>query len=133
MLLFKKFLIEKILSGEKIETRRLWEKARVKLNSIQSVQPDLRSSFKKEPPVCYVKIKSLHRELLSDITPEGVIHEGFPDGDVKKFIAGFKEINAKKVKTNGLLPEGISLEDWNPNLFVVGFGLWQPDNFQRLL
>lgn len=96
MLLFKPFLIEKILTGEKTETRRLWTNCRVKVGSIHLVHPNLRASFKQEPPACKVKILSVRQEYLGAITPDAVRREGFPDGDVKRFIDGFQEINAKK-------------------------------------
>jgi hypothetical protein len=120
-MLFKKFLIEKILSGEKTETRRLWARPMALVGSIHNVQPDLRSSFKKIPPPCRIKILRVYPERLSLITPESVKREGFPDGDVEKFIAGFKDINAQKAKAKGLVPEGVSWNDWDPVPYVVKF------------
>jgi len=132
MTLFKKFLIEKILKGEKTETRRLWAECHAKPGSIQVVQPDLRSQLKGLAPACKIKILSVKRERLFDITPESVVREGFPDGDVKKFIAGFKDINGQKMKRKGLVPEGVSWNDWNPELFVITFKLYHERKLQKL-
>ena len=131
MLLFKPFLIEEILAGRKTETRWLWPHgARVTLYSVQSVQPDLRSNFQKAPPACHVKIGYLYQELLGEITPESVRKEGFADGNVPGFIKGWKGINAKKA------PSEITLESWNPEVWVVGFALYvqpKPIVFQKLI
>jgi hypothetical protein len=132
MMLFKRFLIDAILAGEKTETRRIWAKCRVKVGSIHQVQPDLRSSFQKAPPPCRIKILSTHLERLFDITAESVRHEGFPSGNVHEFIAGFKDINGQKAKIKNLVPDGVSWNDWNPELWVIRFKIYHESKTQKL-
>lgn len=132
MLLFKRFLIDAILAGEKTETRRLWDRPRVVVGSIHDIQPDLRSSFKKIPPACRIKILSVYPERLSQISTDAVKREGFPDGDVQKFISGFKDINAQKMKAKGLVPEGVSWNAWDPELWVVKFKVHREKPQSRL-
>ena len=114
MILFKTFLLAEIKRGRKTETRRLWEKCRVKPGSIHWACHKL---FQNEPD-CLVKVISVHKEHLLDITPEAVMREGFPDGNVQGFVDGFKQINAKKVAD-----PGVSYNAWNPELWVVRFKL----------
>lgn len=133
MLLFKRFLIEKILSGEKTETRRLWDKPRVKVGTVHQIQPDLKSSFDKVPPPCKIKILAVYRERLSRITSQSVKHEGFPDGSVANFITKFKDINAQKAKVKGLVPAGVSWNDWDPDLYVVRFRVYKEHTVQTTI
>jgi hypothetical protein len=56
------------------------------------------SELQASAPACYVKIQRIWQEHLFDITPDGVRREGFPDGNVEKFIARFKDINAQKAR-----------------------------------
>jgi hypothetical protein len=115
MILMKDYLIEEVKAGHKTETRRLWARSRVLPGSVHWICHKL---FQTEPD-CRVKILSVHTEKLRDITPDGVRAEGFAHGDVKLFLKGFREINAKKSGKHG--------PRWNPDLFVVRFELYEPE------
>ena len=72
MLLFQPEHIEKNINGEKTESRRLWEKQRVKEGSLQQQKKKI---FTKEH-FGYLRIEKVHQELLLDITEEGAKREG---------------------------------------------------------
>jgi len=101
MLLFKPYHIPLIQNGEKDVSRRMWEKARVKIGSEQLIKTKI---FTKENHG-RILIKALHQESLLDITEEGARREG---GYTREgYLKLFREIYPGA-------PE-------NPVLWVVGF------------
>jgi len=139
MILFKSFLIEQILAGNKKETRR-----KVKTKEGKIVKPRWKPGsihwavhkyYQKEPD-CKIKIHSVHMECLRDITPENVKNEGFPDGNVENFIKGYyaieNKIKLEEKKLDSILAK-ISLPgDYNPRVWVIKFEIAKQDKFLPL-
>ena len=86
MILFKLFHVEPILSGRKIQTRRLWAKARVKVGSVHWAQTSFRSSSR----FARVEVTGLRRERLGDILQADAEREGY--STVAEYFAVFKAI-----------------------------------------
>lgn len=101
MLLFKPVHIQMIQNGIKVETRRLWEKCRVKVDSTQLIKTQI---FTKEN-FGRVAIMYCRQELLLEITEEGARREGNYTRD--EYLKLWTEINPKS-------PD-------NPLVWVVGF------------
>ena len=101
MLLFKPYHIPMIQSGEKCESRRMWEKARVKIGSDQLIKTKIftKDNFGK------VNIMKLVHEPLLNITEEGAKREGNYTRD--EYLKLFHEIYPDA-------PE-------NPMVWVIGF------------
>ncbi len=100
-MLFKPEHIPLIIIGEKTESRRMWEKARVNVGSFQQVKDKI---FTKEH-FGYIEILSISKEHLLDITEEGAKREG--NYSRENYIALFYKI----------YPDAGE----NPELFVISF------------
>lgn len=116
-MLFKAFLIEKILRRQKTKTRRLVKKKESGEDRPCQYKPGHlyfidRKRFQKDHDG-RIKVIQVTREILSAITKEDVIAEGFEHGNVQLFIEGFKEINKLSM-------------DANPDVWVIEFELVNP-------
>jgi hypothetical protein len=100
-MLFKPYLVEAILRGDKTETRRLWKRCMVKVNGVYDAQTNFsnRSTFAK------IRITYVRRERLGNINGDDLRKEGCSsieefmkiwgdiygtwDADVRVFVIGF--------------------------------------------
>ena len=75
-MIFRPELVEKILAGEKTETRRPVKvgetECRYKVDKIYAVQPG-----RNDAGVAKIKVLAVEREILAQITDEGAKREGF--------------------------------------------------------
>ena len=92
MLLFKEEHVEPILSGRKIETRRMWGSWRANVRSVHLAKTKMlsREHFAK------LYIFDRWEERLGDISEESVRNEGY--NSKEEYLKKFAEINAKKIK-----------------------------------
>ena len=92
MLLFKPEHKDLILSGRKIESRRLWKTWRVNVRSIQ------KAKLKMLSPEFFAKLYIYDRwvERLGDISDESVHNEGYDSREA--YFAALAEINKKQLK-----------------------------------
>jgi hypothetical protein len=130
-MLFNKELVEKILSGKKVETRRAWKRCMVREDRVYAAKTDYRNDsifaylyikyvrrerlmdmmvlYGKDSHRCikfaYLYIKYVRRERLMDMGDDGAIREGFSS------LQEFKDV---WVKCYG---------SWNPDeeVYVIGF------------
>ena len=100
MLLFKQKFIEKIKSGTKIQTIRLWRYCRMK--------PGQRSYV---PGVGYICIDSIERVELAQLTDDDAVLDGFPTADLLREeiytlygIDALKKLRAYKIQFSVLPP-----------------------------
>ncbi len=102
-MIFTKEHIEKIREGKKTETRRIWKHPHVKVGKVYGIRTDRFKPVPSDAP--RIKIQSISRELLRDITFEGAIKEGCQS------LGDFMDI---WIKLHG---------SWNPNqeIYVVKF------------
>ena len=70
MLLFKKKFIEAIRNGEKVQTIRLWKHRKMRAGQRSYV-----------PTVGYIRIDSVERVELDQLTDADAIPDGFPSAD----------------------------------------------------
>ena len=70
MLLFKKKFIEQIRSGEKMQTVRLWKHRRMRAGQRSFIAD-----------VGYIRIDSVERVELVELTDDDAIPDGFPSAD----------------------------------------------------
>ncbi len=96
MILFKEESKEKILSGLKWQTRKLWDRPRAKEGSEHLIY--LRPPMTGEKPFARILIKRVWRQRLGDMTAEEARAEGYPT--IKAFLEQFQKINSRKVKGN---------------------------------
>lgn len=90
MLPFKKEFVPMILSGQKTETRRMWDVQRVRENSIHECKCE--GWF--GPPFARIRVDMVWKEKLSQMSDESAIREGFED--VMHFVAEFVRINSRR-------------------------------------
>ena len=102
MILFKPAHVPMILDGTKTQTRRLWEKARVRVGAIHQARTQLFNG----DPFARLRITALRREPLSEVTEKDVKREGYPDR--ASYFAAFHRIN----RTD---------PDTDPKVWVVDF------------
>lgn len=79
LLMFSEKHLEQVLSGEKTQTRRLWDDARVTVGkSYRAVQKDVPGAMftPREEAPAYVLIRDVRREPLGDISAEDADAEG---------------------------------------------------------
>ncbi len=105
-MLFNKALVDKILSGRKVETRRVWKRCMVKENRVYAAKTD----YSKDSTFAYIYIKYIRKERLSDIDEYGAMLEGFSSLDE------FKDV---WIKCYG---------SWDPmqEVYVIGFTTLAP-------
>jgi hypothetical protein len=117
-MLFKTFLIPKILKKIKTETRRLvkYDSDGEKIPCRYKVghQYYVDHKYYQKDHDGRIKVLQVREERISQITPAGVKSEGFESGNVGQFIAGFKEINKEKEITEA-----------DPLVWVITFDLMQ--------
>jgi hypothetical protein len=75
-MMFKKALIDKILSGEKTATRRVRQQAKV--GDVLNLMAN--KDYSKETGI-YIEITRVYPQRLGDMTDEDAKKEGFPDLD----------------------------------------------------
>ena len=78
-MLFKRYLLEKILSGEKTQTRRPIKRKKGRAIWEVGKQVGVRNGYK--PFVAYVTIKRRYRQKLGQITDKDARKEGFANVD----------------------------------------------------
>lgn len=76
MLLFKPEHVEPILAGRKTQTRRTWDKPRVKVGGVYQARTSMFG-----PPFARLRVTGLRRERLGDISSEDVRAEGYETRD----------------------------------------------------
>ena len=94
MILFKPESKEKILSGKKWQTRKLWDRPRAKEGSEHLIY--LRPPFTGEKPFARILIKRVWRQRLGDMSEDDARAEGFDS--VEAFLQQFKAINSRKIR-----------------------------------
>jgi len=92
MLLFKPRHVAPILSGRKIETRRLWRFWRANVGSIQKAKTVM---FSKDY-FALLEILERWKERLGDISDQSIYNEGYDSRD--EYFASLAEINARALK-----------------------------------
>jgi len=100
-MLFNRSLMDKILSGRKVETRRIWKRCMVKENRIYAARTD----YSKDSVFAYIYIKYVRRERLCDMDDHSAMLEGFSSLDEFKYVW---------IRCYG---------SWNPmqEVYVIGF------------
>lgn len=104
-MIFTEENIELIRQGKKTETRRIWKKPHVKIGKIYQCRV---SRYQKTPDDSpEIKILSMHKEKLKDITLDAIQREGFECTDTVHFINLW-------IKLHG---------EWNPDqeVWVIDF------------
>ena len=96
MILFKEYFKEKILTGHKWQTRRLWDRPRAKEGSEQLFY--LRPPMTGERPFARARITRVWQERLGEMTEADAKAEG--SESVEDFLRIFRQINEKKIKGN---------------------------------
>jgi len=91
--MFSEEHLEQVISGEKTQTRRLWDTPRLKPgNSYRAVTNESGSLFTpREEAPAYVLVKDVYQEPLGDITEKDANAEG--GYTRKEFIQIWEEIN----------------------------------------
>ncbi len=104
MLLFKPRHVAPILSGRKIETRRLWRSWRANVSSIQKAKTMLLSKD------CFALLEIIERweERLGDISDQRIYNEGYDSRD--EYFASVGEINARALKKNAIPLEDLQVK-----------------------
>ena len=103
VLLFKPVHVTPILNGTKIQTRRLWERSRVRVGKVHQARTEMFGA-----PFAHLLIEAVRNEKLSSITDKDVKREGYEDR--AGFIKAFHRIN----RTDS---------DVDPMVWVVDFSL----------
>ncbi|MEM1941933.1 MAG: ASCH domain-containing protein [Candidatus Nitrosocaldus sp.] len=103
MLLFNRCLVEPILAGRKVETRRVWKRCLVKPNKVYTASTD----YSRKSIFAHLYIRYVKRQRLGDMSDGDAILEGFSSLD---------EFRDVWVKCYGK-------DSWNPMLevYVIGF------------
>lgn len=106
-MLFRPDMIEKILAGEKTQTRRVWEKARVKVGNTYAIKKQYYQKNADAPG--FYLVLGLKQENLGAILsrPEDIKAEGFDSGE--HFIETWTELHGEP--------------DWNALVWVIDFEL----------
>lgn len=89
MILFKEEHVEKILSGKKTETRRLWSKPHANVGSLHKAKTKMLS----KEYFALLRIVDVYQERLGDITEEGVKAEGY--SSLEEYKSVLEKINKK--------------------------------------
>ena len=87
MLLFKPIHVPLILSGEKVQTRRSWKKARAKVGAIHLAKIKMLS----KEYFARLLILAVYEERLGDISEEDARAEGYQTKYA--YLVAFQEIN----------------------------------------
>ncbi|MCJ2513450.1 MAG: ASCH domain-containing protein [Candidatus Thermoplasmatota archaeon] len=113
-MLFKDYHIEMIISGSKIETRRIWTKPHVKIGGIYPIQTKM---FQKKNECKLIKVNYIFKQKLKDVTNDQADKEGY--SNLNEFKKAFKNI------TNS----------WNGDqeVYAIGFEYFKSDNDKRSL
>ena len=94
MILFKSESMEKILAGEKSQTRKLWDRPRAKEGSEHLFY--LRPPMTGERPFARALITRVWRQQLGEMEEEEARAEGY--ASVQAFLDAFQQINGRKIK-----------------------------------
>lgn len=76
-MIFKPELVEKILAGEKTETRRLVKPGQIECRYVPGKDYALQPGRRRKA-VGRIAITNVHKAKLGEITQEGALREGFP-------------------------------------------------------
>lgn len=87
-MIFKPELVEKILAGEKTETRRLEKLGQTQCRYVSGRDYALQPGRTRRA-VGRIAITDVRRERLGEITHEGALREGFPT--VREFLAYWRQ------------------------------------------
>lgn len=114
LLMFSKSHLEQVLTGEKTQTRRLWDDPRVKPGkSYRAVRSDVPGSMftKREDAPAYVLIHDVWSEKLGELTEKDAQKEG--NYTREEFVAEWERIHG----------------EWTPELavYVVEFTGYEED------
>lgn len=96
LLMFSETHLEQVLSGEKTQTRRLWDNARVSVGkSYRAVRQDVQGAMftSREDAPAYVLITDVYAELLGSISAEDANAEG--GYTVEEFKEKWRDINGE--------------------------------------
>ena len=94
MILFKPESKQKILAGEKTQTRKLWAKPRAREGAEHLFY--LRPPMTGEPPFARARIVKVWRQKLGEMSEAEARAEGYPTLD--SFYRQFRKINDRKLK-----------------------------------
>ncbi|MEM4635735.1 MAG: ASCH domain-containing protein [Candidatus Nitrosocaldus sp.] len=103
MLLFNRCLVEPILAGRKVETRRVWKRCLVKPNRVYSASTD----YSRDGIFAHLYIKYVKKQRLGEMSDEDAMLEGFSS------LEEFKDVWI----------ECYGIDSWDPMLevYVIGF------------
>lgn len=113
MLSFSRESARKILNGDKTETRRFWEKCRVKVDSLQQAKCEGWYAA----PFALLKVVKVWQEALAELDIEAVRREGYEDE--MKFLDELVRLNKRKLgrsctaeMSEGEFAELLAMEPW---------------------
>ncbi|GBC73579.1 hypothetical protein HRbin04_00982 [archaeon HR04] len=103
MLLFNRCLVEPILTGRKVETRRVWKRCLVKPNRVYTASTD----YSRDGIFARLYIKYVKRQRLGEMSDEDAMLEGF---------SSLEEFKNVWIGCYGI-------DSWDPMLevYVIGF------------
>lgn len=101
-MIFTPSSIEKIKSGQKTETRRIWKRPHVKVGGVYGTRASRRD---KETGSTRIRVTEVRQEFLGDVDSGATHREGF--SSVEDFMAVWKQLHG----------------EWNPKqtVYVVRF------------
>lgn len=103
MLLFNRCLVEPIIAGRKVETRRVWKRCLVKPDGVYAASTD----YSRKGIFAHIYIKYVRRQRLGEMSDRDAMLEGFSS------LEEFREVWMRCYGSNS----------WNPMLevYVIGF------------
>ncbi len=104
-MLFRPDMVEKILAGEKTQTRRVWKKAHVKVGNTYAIKKHYYQKNVDAPG--FIRITGLRVEPLIEITNMDAKKEGFQS--LREFVDVWTELHGE--------PE------WHNDVWVIDFEL----------
>jgi hypothetical protein len=107
--------IDQILRGHKTQTRRLREKAGVKVGGIYQAR---KGRFEKGEPFAYLRITAIRQERLLSVSWRDARAEGYPSQEA--FITAFWRINGREA----------SRKDPNPLVWVFVFEVASAEEYE---
>lgn len=87
-MLFKPYHVEMITSGRKTQTRRIWDRANVRVGGDYAVTTRW---YQKSNGLPRVRVTEIRKERLGEISEADAEREGY--GSVKEFIGAWEQIN----------------------------------------
>lgn len=107
-MIFKPELVEKILAGEKTETRRVVKPGETECRYVPARDYALQPGRRRRV-VGRIAITNVHRERLGEITHEGALREGFPT--VRAFLDYWRRLHGRVDPEQEVWVIGFELEE----------------------